>query len=105
MNLPAATLAIRARRSRPRAIGWTLVLACLGVACTHPLPDADSPGGRVYALECGVCHVPYAPGLLTPAMWEIQVARMDEYRRRRGMPPLDPAARRAILDYLRSHAE
>jgi len=92
------------RRSRRR---WNLALAMVTAmlgACSQPLPDADTPAGRLYVAQCGLCHAAYAPGLLTPAMWEIQVARMDEYRRRRGAPPLDAAERKIILDYLRAHA-
>ena len=76
----------------------------LATACARPLPDPESPGAQVYAAQCGMCHRAYDPGLMTPAMWEIQVARMDEQRARRGLPPLADGDRRAILDYLRAHA-
>lgn len=93
-----------------RATGRTRGAAAIALAslvaagCTRPLPDAQSPGAQVYAAQCGICHVAYQPGLMTPAMWEVQVGRMDEHRRRRGVPPLDDADRRVILDYLRAHA-
>ncbi|MBU6281838.1 hypothetical protein KGQ64_06310 [bacterium] len=87
-----------------RAAAWAIPIAFLSAACTRPLPDADGPGARVYAAQCGICHVAYQPGLMTPAMWEIQVARMDEHRSRRGLPPLADADRRVILEYLKAHA-
>ena len=97
----------RADGSRTRAPGWWVSLgagAALLAACSRPLPDAETPAARAYVAQCGICHAAYAPGLLTAAMWEIQVARMDEYRRRRGMPPLGTTDRQVILDYLRAHA-
>lgn len=90
-----------------RASRASLALAAvaLGAAgCAQPLPDAESPAARIYAEQCGLCHRPYAPRLMTAAMWEIQVARMDEMRARRGVPPLGPADRATILEYLRDHA-
>ena len=80
------------------------LLAAAVAGCSRPLPDPESPGARAYAAQCGMCHTPYAPSLLTAAMWDIQVSRMDELRARRGVPPLDGADRTLILDYLRSHA-
>ncbi len=84
-----------------RAVVGVAALA-LG-ACSRPLPDAESPGARAYAEQCGICHTAYAPGSLTPAMWEVQMARMDELRLRRGLAPLDATQRRLILGYLSAH--
>ena len=90
-----------------RASRASLALAAVALAaagCARPLPDAESPAARTYAEQCGFCHRPYAPSLLTAAMWEIQVARMDEMRARRGVPPLAATDRATILEYLRAHA-
>jgi mono/diheme cytochrome c family protein len=90
-----------------RAWPWPRLAIAAGIAfaaCARPLPDAESPGARAYAAQCGMCHRPYPPGVLTSAMWDIQVARMDEMRRRRGMPPLGDTERRLILEYLHAHA-
>lgn len=79
--------------------------ALLGVAaCSTPLPDAESPPAKLYARECGMCHVAYPPHLLKPAMWEMQIERMALLRRQRGLPPLAPSDERTILDYLTRHA-
>jgi len=101
----------RHRRGTPhRAIrrpGGVVLLLSLGLAasCRRPLPDQDGPGAQTYAEQCGLCHPAYQPGLMTAAMWEIQVGRMDEQRARRGVPPLSDADRRVILEYLKAHAE
>jgi Dihaem cytochrome c len=76
----------------------------IAAGCTHPLPDADSPGAQVYAARCGTCHDVHDPHALTAAMWEVQVDRMQETMRRRGARPLDERERALVLDYLRSHA-
>jgi hypothetical protein len=70
------------------------------VACSRPLPEGDSAEAKVYVQECGLCHPPIHPGAMTPAMWRIQVDRMDELRRRRGLPPLAESHRGLILSYL-----
>ena len=95
-----------ASRRWPAVTAGVLVAfaASIAAGCSRPLPDAQSPGAVTYAAQCGICHVPYQPGLMTFAMWEIQVARMDELRTRRGVPPLADADRRVILDYLKAHA-
>jgi hypothetical protein len=86
--------------------GATLLLAVVILleACSSPLPEPDSPTARLYVKECGTCHAAYPPHLLRPAMWRIQVERMADLRRRKGMPPLTAVDERAILDYLTRHA-
>jgi hypothetical protein len=79
-------------------------LGAASLACSRPLPDPDSPGAKAYVQECGLCHAPHDPGLLTPAMWQVQVERMEEQRRRRGLPPMTPDQTKLILDYLTAHA-
>lgn len=83
-----------------------LVLVSLLVAmgCTHALPDADSPGAQVYQARCGTCHPPHEPRSLTAAMWELQVNRMRETMRRRGVTPLSDDEQALVLAYLRAHA-
>lgn len=79
-------------------------LFVLASACDNALPEAGSADAELYVRECGVCHVAYPPSLLKPAMWEIQIGRMDDFRRQRGMPPMSNGDRRAILEYLSRHA-
>ena len=83
-----------------------VVLGSLAIVagCTHALPDADSPGGRLYQTRCGTCHPVHEPRSLTAAMWEVQVERMREVMRRRGVTPLTEAEQGVLLGYLRAHA-
>jgi hypothetical protein len=74
------------------------------VGCTHPLPDADSPGAQLYQARCATCHPLHEPRSLTAAMWEIQVTKMRETMRRRGARPLTETEEAMVLDYLRAHA-
>jgi hypothetical protein len=83
---------------------WLALALAVAAACSRPLPEGDSPAARVYVQECGLCHPPIHPGLMTPAMWRIQVGRMDELRKRRGLQPLDAAHRALIVDYLDRNA-
>jgi hypothetical protein len=82
------------------------VVALLGglSACSRPLPDADSPQAQAYVRECGMCHPPIHPAVMTPAMWRLQVDRMDELRRRRGIPVLAGRDREIVLEYLEANA-
>lgn len=73
-------------------------------ACRTALPDPESPGAKLYAEQCGLCHRAYAPVLLKPAMWELQVERMQGKRVERGLAPLPADEVRRILEYLTAHA-
>jgi hypothetical protein len=77
--------------------------ASLG-ACSVELPDPDSPGARVLAARCGGCHRLYPPGVMTFAMWEVQLGRMRTLYAQRGIPWLPADEERALLEYLRTHA-
>jgi cytochrome c5 len=88
-----------------RRSGWVVVAASALVAgCTHALPDADSPGAQLYATRCGTCHALHEPRALTSAMWEVQVNRMRETMRRRGVRPLTDEEQTLVLGYLQAHA-
>lgn len=73
-------------------------------ACDARLPDPETPGARLYAERCRGCHRLYAPGLLTAAMWEVTVARMQGELARRGLPPLTAEETRTLLAYLEQHS-
>lgn len=86
------------------AFAVATLVALLGAGCSAPLPDAESPEAQLYARECGVCHVAYPPHMLRPAMWEMQMGRMAQLRRQRGLPPLSSRDENVILGYLKKHA-
>jgi len=92
--------------NRTSRAALALALLCIGVAGCKPagLPDATSPGARLYASRCGNCHVPYNPHELTAAMWDTQVTMMEEKIQSAGMPALTSDDRAAILDYLKRNA-
>jgi hypothetical protein len=79
-------------------------LAVLLSSCARPLPDADSPNAKLYASRCGICHAPHQPHALTPAMWKVQVHRMDQKFRDARLPVPTDEQKKQILDYLTSHA-
>ncbi|MBI4514563.1 MAG: hypothetical protein HY699_01945 [Deltaproteobacteria bacterium] len=73
-------------------------------ACAR-LPDADSPGAKLYAARCSNdCHRVYAPTLLKYEMWKYQVVRMQDVLARAGVAPLTDEEMAIILDYLRRHS-
>ena len=89
-----------------RLRGVILGLLCISVtACETSLPEPDSAGARLYRQRCSGCHRLYQPGLLTPEMWQFMLARMDTEFARLGRPPLPETERRAIRDYLNTHAQ
>ncbi len=79
-------------------------LALIAVGCDASLPDADSPGARLYAARCAGCHRLYGPGSLTAAMWEVTVQRMQGEMARRGVPPLTSDEQAKLLTYLAQHS-
>lgn len=81
-----------------------LVTLLLAAGCSPSLPEPDSPPARLYARECGICHVAYPPHMLKPAMWEMQMGRMALLRRQRGLPPLPARDEKTIVEYLKKHA-
>jgi hypothetical protein len=72
--------------------------------CAKSLPDRDTADAQLYLTRCGSCHQPYAPQSLTPAMWEIQVAAMQDKIIAAGQPPLTSTEKAEILDYLKHNA-
>lgn len=89
-----------------RRVRRLVVLGSVAVmaGCARALPDADSPGARLYQARCGTCHPLHEPRSLTAAMWEIQVRKMRETMRRRGAEPLTEDEEAVLLSYLRAHA-
>lgn len=82
-----------------------MLLALALAGCDATLPEPDSAAAQLYGRRCGGCHRLYAPGSLTPAMWEMQVGRMQGEMTRRGVAPLTAAEREEILEYLRRHGQ
>lgn len=80
------------------------LIALLALACAPELPDPDSPGAAVYRRRCGGCHVAYAPGTMTAAMWDVQLDRMRRLFAQRGLAWLSPEEERLLRTYLAAHA-
>lgn len=74
------------------------------IGCSQPLPEAGSADAALYAARCGTCHVLHQPHTLTPAMWKVQVERMDKKYRETGRTPPTAAEREQILGYLTRNA-
>ena len=89
---------------RRRALVALGTLALLAAGCDASLPEAESPGARLYADRCSGCHRLYAPGSLTTAMWEVTVQRMQGELVRRGVPPLTREEQATLLAYLANHS-
>ena len=88
-----------------RLRAWIAIgLLCSALGCNASLPEPESAGAQLYAQRCDSCHRLYAPGLLKFEMWKIQVERMQGEIVRHGLPPLTPAERTTLLDYLQRHS-
>lgn len=99
---------MRAFQSPSRIPRAALALALLTIVVSGckpaPLPDAASPGARLYANRCGRCHVPYNPHEMTASMWDTQVTMMEVKIQAAGMPALTSDERESILEYLKRNA-
>jgi hypothetical protein len=81
-----------------------VVALALVTGCRSQLPDPQSAGAQIYQVRCSPCHRLFEPGLMTRAMWEMQVDRMQPLMVRRGVNPLTEQERYLIMSYLSSHA-
>ncbi len=81
-------------------------MAALVTAGCHQrvLPEHDTYAGQLYANRCGQCHAPFNPRALTPAMWQVQVAAMQDKMRAAGIAPLTSEQSATIMDYLTRNA-
>ena len=87
------------------SIGGALLAATFLVSCQKSkMPDEGGYAAQLYVKRCGQCHQAYNPSLMTAAMWEVQVDRMQERMKQIGISPLSADERKVILDYLSSHA-
>jgi hypothetical protein len=99
-DAPLAAACARANRSFRLAC----LLAALASSCSTPLPEAESADAKLYASRCGTCHYPHLPRALTPAMWKVQVERMDQKFRDARMQVPTAQEKERILAYLTRHA-
>jgi len=81
-----------------------LALLCLATPVwATDIPDADSPGGALYADHCAACHFLPHPKRLDWGQWRhmlrVMKMRMDE----QGMT-MDKTEWRQISAYLKAHA-
>lgn len=83
-----------------------LLIACAGLALSIPahadrLPvPADAPPS--FTAECGSCHLPFPPALLTAPDWKRVMSKLD--RHYGDNAALDERTRREIEDFLVRHA-
>ncbi|MBV8774061.1 MAG: hypothetical protein JO166_17280 [Deltaproteobacteria bacterium] len=92
---------------RAAGVPGSLLLASFWFASCQqpkPLPEQGTYAQQLYVQKCGVCHRPYSPASMTPAMWEMQVEAMRLKIAQAGRPPLTPEQHLAILDYLKRNA-
>jgi cytochrome c5 len=87
-----------------RAVFVACLMTALACSCRTPLPEAESAGAKLYEARCGTCHYPHLPRALTPAMWKVQVERMDQKFRDARMQPPTAQEKERILAYLTRHA-
>jgi mono/diheme cytochrome c family protein len=85
-------------------LALTLVAILTSGCKPAQLPDATSPGARLYISRCGNCHAPYNPHEMTASMWDTQVTMMEVKIQAAGQPALTPDERASIVDYLKQNA-
>lgn len=82
----------------------SLLIAVQSAGCARELPEKGSADEELYAARCGSCHKPHHPQALTPAMWKVQVDRMDAKYRTARLPVPSNEERERILSYLTRNA-
>jgi len=95
------------------AIGLIALLfaGCSGADSDHTgrllaaYPEPNSPAFQTFARVCSACHRPPLPTQHTAREWVQVVARMDRHRAERGLAPLAPKEKAAVLAYLQRHAK
>jgi cytochrome c5 len=85
------------------AIAAATIALASGCKAT-PLPESGTSAERVYASRCGACHRAYNPHSMTSAMWQAQLAVMEQKIAQAGQPPLNAGQREQILSYLERNA-
>ena len=68
------------------------------------IPDADSPGARLYASHCSVCHALPHPKRLDWPRWRHILGVMRIRMRERGVAEPTKEQWRRIAAYLKRHA-
>ena len=102
----------KARESshQPRGSARPILAICLAalvggaLSSTAAIADSHSrtPADPAFLSECGTCHVPYPPRLLSAASWR---TLMNDLGRHFGTDAsVDPATGRSILAYLEANA-
>jgi hypothetical protein len=91
----------RAERWRRAAL---VLVAATVAACSRPLPEEGTTDAMLYRAKCGTCHAAYQPHGLTPAMWQLQVVRMEKKYRAAGQQAPTADERNRILAYLTRNA-
>ncbi len=84
------------------AASLALMAACTTGRMT--IPDAGSPGARLYAKRCQGCHALPHPQRLTAGQWDHMLGIMQQRMRERGVPTLDADEFETIQGYLHRHA-
>jgi mono/diheme cytochrome c family protein len=65
-------------------------------------PLAATPGQDVYMSECGSCHVPYPPSLLSAKQWAVIMARLNNHYGESAA--MTPETARTLSAYLQTNA-
>lgn len=81
-----------------------LILVLSAGGCQTSLPEPESQAAQLYRQRCSGCHRLYTPELLRAEMWKVMLTRMEMEFSRRGLPPLDPAEKKTLLNYLQKHS-
>jgi len=68
------------------------------------IPDADSPGGRLFAVRCSVCHTLPHPKRLDWQHWRHMLGVMKKRMDEGGIPEPTKTEWRQISGYLKQHA-
>jgi len=91
------------RRCDAAALGLALA-AAVTLGCQTELPEPTSAGATLYRTRCQGCHRLFQPGVMTAAMWRVQVERMQRELERRGMAQLSADEVKRLLAYLDAHS-
>ncbi|KAF0191467.1 MAG: Uncharacterized protein FD165_1801 [Gammaproteobacteria bacterium] len=69
-----------------------------------PLPEAHSPGAKLFQQYCGRCHAPPTPTAHSAQEWLAVVARMKQHMVTQAAAVPDTEQLQEIIAYLQRHA-
>ena len=71
----------------------------------QPIPNLDSPGGKIFKEFCSSCHGLPSPAVHKAEEWPYVIERMQVHRVKNAYLPLTESQKKELINYLQENAE